>query len=105
MKNLVPNRGIFKNHKIQQEMFALRIKGWTYVALAKKYKLDRTTILYHCQKYDIDSKIPRVKNPTRMYQGGYIPKVLSEGRPNQGKDYKDYLKDEKDKKFKRLLKR
>lgn len=39
----------FSDPDVKAEMLELRLKGYSYVELAKKYRVDHTTIIYHCQ--------------------------------------------------------
>lgn len=40
---------VFDNPNVKREMLILRIKGYPYLVLARRYGVDHTTILYHCQ--------------------------------------------------------
>lgn len=40
---------IFANPAKKEEMLSLRRKGYSYIQLSRKYKVDHTTIIHHCQ--------------------------------------------------------
>src|SRR3990167_10071097 len=44
------DKKLFLDEEKLQEMFKLRKGGWSYNALAKKYRCDHTSIIYQCQK-------------------------------------------------------
>jgi hypothetical protein len=48
-----------------QEMLTLRLDGWTLAALGRKYNVDHTTIIYHCQKHSIHPIMPLLHAPRK----------------------------------------
>jgi hypothetical protein len=40
----------FSDPEVKKEMLDLRRKGYSYMEIARKYSVDHTSILYHCQK-------------------------------------------------------
>lgn len=94
-----------------KQMVKLRILGWSYSALAKKFKKDHTTIIYHCQRLGVKTKQQLEQEQMDTIDGLFIregfpeeielppPKVahkyahLLEEKLNPGKRYQDYLAD------------
>lgn len=44
---------IFKDKEIKEDMLNLRRKGYSYNYLSKLFKVDHSTIMYHCKKAGI----------------------------------------------------
>ena len=44
---------VFDNPRIKREMLILRIKGYSYVLLSRRYGVDHTTVMYHCRRAGI----------------------------------------------------
>lgn len=83
---------IFKDNKKLQEMLTLRKKGWSATRLANKYKVDHTTILYHCEKQAVT---PVGHKETIVF--GRPSVTISSGsqakKDKKVKNYKDYIID------------
>ena len=89
----------------------LRASGWSLSRLARKYKKDHTTILYHCQKWGVVQFQPprtipemefearevqkRKANPKQVVPHKYDYLLTKDGPINEGKSYKEYLEDAK----------
>jgi len=50
---------IFKDKNIKDEMLKLRREGFSYSYLSKRFKVNHSTIIYHCRKEGI--AIPRAE--------------------------------------------
>lgn len=81
-----------------QEMLSLRSQGWSYLALAHKFKTyDHAAIRYHCMRHNLPKKViiqvsyqsyvPKISNILQES----LPYLLSEEEINPGKSYKQYL--------------
>ena len=55
------DKKIFENKILLYEMFDLRKKGWSYIALGRKFNCDHTSIIYQCQKNNIQKIIYPIK--------------------------------------------
>ena len=44
---------VFDNPRVKREMLILRIRGYSYVLLSRRYNVDHTTIVYHCNQAGI----------------------------------------------------
>lgn len=87
-------------------MLALRKLGWSYMALADKYNVPKTTIRYLCRKFGLHERAVNVV-VYRQDIRTTIPQkiVLYNERDeviNQGKTYAEYLQDEKKRKWRKL---
>jgi len=81
------------------EMLSLRENGWSYSSLGRRYHKDHTTIIYHCQKWNVyklppqpppildEEDIAPPLPPVRLYKYDYI---LNEP-VCKGKRYHEYL--------------
>lgn len=90
------------------EMLTLRRAGWSFVALAERYHCDRTSLRYHCRKYQIfPVKTKFVKYSREVFSphkmvGQMLAivapalvknwKIIDGERVNAGKSYAEYLK-------------
>lgn len=63
---------IFRNPKKKEEMLNLRIRGYSYERIAHKYKVDHTTIIYHCQVAGITLPL-RVRNEMYAFIKQSVP--------------------------------
>lgn len=89
-------------------MLALRRLGWSYMALSDKYHAPKTTIRYLCRKFGLH------ENTVKVLVFRQDSRTTMRGRPvfynernemiNPGKTYAEYLQDEKDRKWQRLVK-
>lgn len=50
MSNIIGRGHIFEDPKKIEEMLNLRMMGYSYVQIARRYDVDHSTIIYHCQK-------------------------------------------------------
>ncbi len=90
------------------KMLELRVLGWSYSALGRRFHKDHTTIMYHCSKWKIvplkqpppipqmqfnteDRTFTEAPEPPRAFK--YPDPFERDGRINPGKSYKEYLKD------------
>lgn len=86
---------IFKDNKKLVQMLNLRRCGYSTTFLAAIYGCDHTSILFQCNKFNVEpmndvyslEQILRQILPTFKYQGGE--------RINVGKSYAEYLKEAK----------
>jgi hypothetical protein len=94
-----------------EEMLLLRAQGWSTIALGNRYQKDHTTIVYHCKKHGVSV-------PPRITESGTLPiKEVSaparlpsrdkyayayEEPINNGKSYKEYLREQKMRESKKL---
>ena len=83
-------------------MLALRKLGYSYTVLADKYSVPKTTIRYLCRKFGlhegvIQTKIVRQRTTTEQDQPSY-----TEEKINPGKTYAQYLKEEKERRWRYL---
>lgn len=96
------------------EMIKLRLEGWSYPALAKKFNCDHASVCYWCYKRGLKRVQFRKPKETKKYSPICIlrgmetklPNIemnITRERLNEGKSYQEYLKSEKDKKFRELL--
>lgn len=86
------------------EMLKLRVAGWGYSALGRKFNLDHTTIIYHCKKFNVHPSAVALKKVKFWRKEKEEESVLTPMRPykydyllyekmNPGKNYAQYLKD------------
>lgn len=97
----------FKRHPDKlQELYVLKKKGWTNIQLARRYGVHHSTISSQWKKYLGLGKTMSGEYVT-IQRVIVVKKVTclvpDEGPRNPGKDYKDYLRFEREKKYKRLL--
>lgn len=90
-----------------ERMLAMRKLGYSYQALADKFKVEKTTIRYLCRKFGLSEKtVQPLYYRERIYtisvkkQTAYDEK---EGPINQGKTYAEYLKEDEDRRHRRKL--
>lgn len=95
-----------------REMIKLRSEGWGYSALARRYKKDHSTIIYHCQRLNVKQNellpedlakkefLIELADTTsgravkeRKIKSLVLPKYayLMDEPVNRGKTYKEYL--------------
>lgn len=114
---------VFTDPNVLKEMLELRAGGRGYSSLARRYKVDHSSIMYQCNKYEIKKyKLPdrlqekiKEKNTTVIYPsqikiGHFVPPInrkqdkyadLLYEKINRGKNYFEYLKKEETKAVKR----
>lgn len=93
------------------EMLALREMGWSYTALAERYNCPKLTIRYLSRKYGLGHEVIKVTvNRTTYLRATTSPPIevsISEtgpdGKISQGKTYAEYLKEEAERKYRRLI--
>lgn len=96
---------IFKDEQLLQEMLVLRKQGLSSQFLAKKYKVDHTTILYQCKLHNVyPERIIRINKEREIFplqKTEKLPEKKIEQHKyahlifepmNQGKMYRQYLK-------------
>lgn len=102
-----PYTFISKSPETLYDILQLRRDGWTFNALSHLYGCDRTTLRYHCRKYQIfPIKTVFVKNSDEVFDPERIvshivselyPKqesvwiVIDGEKINTGRSYKEYL--------------
>lgn len=90
------------------EMLILRRAGWTFVALAHRYHCDRSSLRYHCRKYQVfPIKTEFIRNSREVFNPQRIAihiiadiapfliknwEIIDGERINTGKSYAEYLK-------------
>lgn len=88
-----------------EEMLALRKLGWSYMALSDKFQVPKTTIRYLCRKFGLAENVQVTISRQDVRTTTKAPEVLHNEREeviNPGKSYAEYLKDEQDRKWRRL---
>lgn len=99
---------VFNTPQKIREMLEFRSNGLSYKRLASKYRVDHTSIIYWCQKYNIKKCLPlpefTVKVKKKVKYAKTHPKIIIAPNPkdkyayiwaekvSSGKPYKDYLK-------------
>lgn len=104
-------RFISKNPTILVEILELRHAGFSFKFIADIYNCDRTSLRYHCRKYQIfpiktvfirNDKSSEIFNPERIVSNILITFTPSKEskwflvdgeRINAGKNYKDYIRE------------
>jgi hypothetical protein len=90
------------------EMLALREMGWSYTALAERYNCPKLTIRYLSRKYGLGHEIVTVTVDRQRYLRATTqpsPDVTigqTEEKICEGKTYAQYLKEEAERKYRRL---
>jgi len=87
-----------------EEMLALRKMGYSYTVLADKYKVPKTTIRYLCRKFGLANNVEtlvirHIVTTTLPKQDFYNER---EEKINTGKSYAEYLKEERERKWRKL---
>lgn len=102
---LKPNRTykrVFDDKEKLQKMLVLRDVGWSYNALAIRFNVDHSSIIYQCQKhkelFNQPDKLTIYKKDALKEKYKY--KDLLNERICKGKNYAEYLKESLDKKLK-----
>lgn len=68
---------IFSDPQKRANMLKLRIRGYSYVRLARKYNVDHTTIIYHCKEAGIALPV-KIKNEMYNFiKMGVLPNDIS----------------------------
>lgn len=85
-------------------MLALRKLGYSYNVLADRYNVPKSTIRYLCRKFGlhegtVQAVIVRQRTTTEVPTVTYTEETI-----NPGKTYAEYLKEERERKWKRLTK-
>lgn len=101
----------FADKAILEEMLCLRKQGWSYNRLGLKYDRDHTTIIYWCQKMGVVPKTEKriivqgfqtsLKKITTVDSIMVSPKLPLE-KINSGKSYREYLEEERKRKYGKL---
>lgn len=93
-------------------MLALRGQGWSYTALAEKYECPKLTIRFLARKYGLDGNTVIVQFTRQDYlktitialpPATIIQTTSSEEKVSEGKTYAQYVKDEKERRWKHLI--
>lgn len=85
----------FANFNLLNEMLRLRSQGWHETDLAKKYGCNVSTISHQCKHNNV---VPLKKVERRKGIKSVISYPNFNTEPvNEGKEYKDYLKKEREK--------
>ena len=103
------SNGVFTKSTLL-EMLKLRSEGRSLISLARMYGVDHTTIIYHCQKYRIIpfQRMPEIevtlveRLPRKEHREKTRIELLLEEPVNPGKNYTDYLREEKQRKEMRM---
>lgn len=93
------------------EMLFLRGAGWSYTALAERFECPKLTIRFLARKYGLTgdyitiqySRQDYLRTTTTPPQESTIGGTQPEEKISEGKTYAEYLKDEAERKRKRLL--
>lgn len=89
------------HYPLLEEMLALRALGASYTVLADRYEVPKYTIRFICRKFGLAGNVKtitiRQRTTTTVSKYSY-----DEEKINPGKTYKQYLEDEKMRKWKRL---
>ena len=89
-------------------MLSLRKLGYSYTALADRFNVPKTTIRYLCRKFGLHERtVHTIVSRQDIRTTRPEPKILHNEKDepiNTGKTYAEYLKDERDRKWKRLTK-
>lgn len=102
-------RSFRKNKNKSDEMLFLRGAGWSYTALAEYYGCDKLTIRFIARKNGLtqDVVITQYTHQDYLSATTEAPKQVTitntEERISEGKTYSEYLQEEKDRKWKRLI--
>lgn len=94
-------RGNIITNKLKAEMIRLRLSGWSWHKLGRYFGVDHSTVIYHVKRAGIDIKETKssLKKPSR-----HLERVeMKINRPLPGKVYKDYLQEEENRKYQKLL--
>jgi len=88
-----------------EEMLALRSLGWSYMALADKFNVPKTTIRYLCRRFGLANnvRVTVLRQDVSTTTSHHIETYTEEDRINPGKTYAEYLQEEKDRKWRKLL--
>ncbi len=83
------------NKETLADILRLRMEGWSYKKIGKKYGLDHTTILYHCRKHLTLEERNSSLEKCRFKHPGFIEKKKVMFHKQIPKLYKEYLEDER----------
>lgn len=104
------NRGrgrVFQDSSKLNEMLKLHSSGTGLSELGRKYGVDHSTIFYHVKKHALMtvSGMDGVGQPRVIIQGSTaVVRIAYDGSPiNQGKDYADYIREQREKRWNELL--
>lgn len=100
MKNIIPPL----NEYPQLERFlALRALGASYGELAEQFHVDKLRVRYICRRFGLaGANKPSIRRGSATSK--YTPSPYSEGEINPGKTYQEYLKEDKERQWKNLVK-
>lgn len=85
-----------------EKMLALRKLNWSYTKLSEEFKVPKTTIRYLVRRFGLAGKYnPPIRSRTTRRLIVPLYTELEE-RINPGKTYAEYLKDDQDRKWRRL---
>lgn len=85
-----------------ETMLAMRKLGASYTILAEHFSVRKDTIVYLCRKFGLGGAYnPPIARTTRKAK----EPLYTEETINPGKTYAEYLKEEKERKWKRLTQR
>lgn len=93
-----------------EEMLNLRLQGWSYTALAEKYDCPKLTIRFLARRNGLGGnnivvQVTRqdyLRMNTTPLEEVTVVQTAPEERISQGKTYAEYLKDEHNRKWRRL---
>lgn len=90
-------------YPLLEEMLALRALGWSYTTLSDKYSVPKTTIRYLCRRFGLSGNTKTTYIRTSRTTTAMPPELYTdEERINPGKSYAEYLRDERERKWRRL---
>ena len=84
-----------------ETMLALRSLNWSYNDLADKFHVSRDTIIYLCRKFGLGgAKQPPIKH--QRTTRAILKPIYDEPNDYSTKTYADYIRDEKERRWKKL---
>lgn len=81
----------FKNPQVLHEMLLLRLQGWPLKELAFRYSCHITSVRKACLRCGLPQTLILLPRPRIIFKRVYLD--FDGERINQGKDYKEYLKE------------
>ena len=88
-------------YPLLEEMLALRALGWSYTLLSDRYGVQKYTIRWISRKFGLAGNVQTITIRQRTTTNDRKPRYTEE-KVNPGMMYADYLKAEKDRKWKQL---
>lgn len=81
----------FKRPETLQKVLFLRLQGWPIQELGFLFGCEKTSVRKVCLKYGLPSEVPLLSRPIVQFK--IVVLDFDGERINQGKDYKDYVKE------------